>query len=83
MGLALLAELKAELKGELAAKAAQLAIEYDPQPPFDAGHVSKADAATRQRATTELRQRGLAVRAWEKNAYSLISTLAFAPASTR
>lgn len=61
MGLILLAELA----GEEAAKAAQLAIEYDPRPPFDAGHVSKADDATRERATAELMQRGKAVRAWE------------------
>lgn len=61
MGLTLLAELA----GEESAKAAQLAIEYDPQPPFDAGHVSKADAATRERATAELMRRGQVARAWE------------------
>ena len=33
-----------------AAQAAQLMIEYDPQPPFDAGAVAKASAATRERA---------------------------------
>jgi transcriptional regulator GlxA family with amidase domain len=57
--------LLAELAGPQAAKAAQLAIEYDPQPPFDAGHVSKADAATRERATAELMLRGKAVRPWD------------------
>lgn len=61
MGLVLLAELR----GVAAAKAAQLAIEYDPRPPFDAGHVSKADAATRERARAELIGRGRVVRAWE------------------
>lgn len=39
--------LAAELAGEAAAKAIQLALEYDPAPPFDAGAPSKADAATR------------------------------------
>ncbi|OBJ85278.1 DJ-1/PfpI family protein [Mycobacterium asiaticum] len=33
-----------------AAQAIQLLIEYDPQPPFDAGSVAKADDATRARA---------------------------------
>jgi transcriptional regulator GlxA family with amidase domain len=33
-----------------AAQAAQLMIEYDPQPPFDSGTWHKADAATRARA---------------------------------
>jgi transcriptional regulator GlxA family with amidase domain len=60
MGLMLLAELK----GAEAARAAQLAIEYDPQPPFDAGHADKADAATRERAMRELGARGTRVRAW-------------------
>jgi hypothetical protein len=31
-----------QLAGEETAKAIQLAIEYDPQPPFDSGSVSKA-----------------------------------------
>lgn len=33
-----------------AAQAAQLLIEYDPQPPFDSGALAKADDATRARA---------------------------------
>ncbi|MBD5832183.1 DJ-1/PfpI family protein, partial [Janibacter melonis] len=33
-----------------AAQAAQLLIEYDPQPPFDSGAFGKADAATVARA---------------------------------
>jgi transcriptional regulator GlxA family with amidase domain len=36
-----LAEL---LVDDVAARAAQVAIEYDPQPPFDAGHPSRVDA---------------------------------------
>jgi transcriptional regulator GlxA family with amidase domain len=43
-----------EICGEAKAKAVQLAIEYDPQPPFDSGHVSKASAATKAAATAQL-----------------------------
>jgi lysophospholipase L1-like esterase len=32
------------LVDDVAARAAQVVIEYDPQPPFDAGHPSKAGA---------------------------------------
>lgn len=46
--------LAGQLGGEAQAKAIQLAIEYDPQPPFDSGHVSKASAATRALATATL-----------------------------
>jgi putative intracellular protease/amidase len=35
--------LAARIAGEDAARAIQLGIEYDPQPPFDAGSVEKAD----------------------------------------
>ena len=38
-----------------AAQAAQLMIEYDPQPPFDAGAVAKASEATRERGAGVLR----------------------------
>ena len=40
-----------------AAQAAQLLIEYDPQPPFDSGTLAKADAATRARADEYRRSR--------------------------
>jgi cyclohexyl-isocyanide hydratase len=50
--------LVAEVAGEATARAIQLAIEYDPSPPFDSGHPRSADpslvnsarlaAATRQ-----------------------------------
>ena len=40
-----------------AAQAAQLLIEYDPQPPFDSGALAKADAATRARAAEFLQSR--------------------------
>ncbi|MEV5541400.1 hypothetical protein AB0L13_31605 [Saccharopolyspora shandongensis] len=37
--------LAAELWGEDTAKLTQLILEYDPQPPFDAGSPEKADPA--------------------------------------
>lgn len=40
--------LVAEIAGDDTAKAIQLAIEYDPKPPFDSGSPSKADPAIRQ-----------------------------------
>jgi transcriptional regulator GlxA family with amidase domain len=43
--------LAGEIAGEERAKAIQLAIEYDPQPPFDSGHMSKASAKTKALAT--------------------------------
>ena len=49
--------LMAELAGEDIARATQLAIEYDPQPPFDSGSPSKAGSEIVQLALTEL-QRG-------------------------
>ena len=53
----------AELAGAEVAKAIQLAIEYDPSPPLDAGHPDKATAAAtafmiqrNERARTGIRQ---------------------------
>jgi transcriptional regulator GlxA family with amidase domain len=46
--------LTGQIVGEAKAKAVQLAIEYDPQPPFDSGHMSKASAATKVTATAML-----------------------------
>lgn len=46
--------LTGQLAGEARAKAIQLVIEYDPQPPFDSGHLSKASAATKALATAAL-----------------------------
>ena len=37
--------LTAQVHGEDLAKAIQLGIEYDPEPPFDAGSPEKADPA--------------------------------------
>lgn len=44
--------LAAELFGEETAKRAQLAIEYDPQPPFDAGSPARPDADPDEVAAT-------------------------------
>lgn len=46
--------LAARLTDEAHAKAVQLIIEYDPQPPFDSGHFSKASTATKATATALL-----------------------------
>jgi putative intracellular protease/amidase len=46
--------LAGQIAGEGKAKAIQLGIEYDPHPPFDSGHMSKASAATKATATAML-----------------------------
>jgi putative intracellular protease/amidase len=46
--------LAGEIAGAETAKAIQLAIEYDPQPPYDAGSPAKAGEAAVQRALEEL-----------------------------
>lgn len=43
--------LAGQLGGEARAKAIQLSMEYDPQPPFDSGHMSKASPSTKVLAT--------------------------------
>jgi putative intracellular protease/amidase len=53
-GLAMGLWLTGQIGGEARAKAIQLVIEYDPQPPFDSGHMSKASAATKAMATAAL-----------------------------
>jgi putative intracellular protease/amidase len=53
-GLDLALWLAGQVGGEARAKAIQLAIEYDPQPPFDSGHMSKASATTKAAATALL-----------------------------
>ncbi|MCV7028353.1 DJ-1/PfpI family protein [Mycobacterium sherrisii] len=50
-GLDLALWLAGQVAGEGRAKAIQLALEYDPQPPFDSGHLSKASATTKATAT--------------------------------
>jgi putative intracellular protease/amidase len=48
--------LAAREAGEDEARALQLVVEYDPQPPYDSGSVEKAGPETRQRATELLTQ---------------------------
>lgn len=43
--------LAGRIGGEAKAKVIQLSMEYDPQPPFDSGHMSKASASTKAAAT--------------------------------
>ncbi len=43
--------LVGQIGGESRAKVVQLSMEYDPQPPFDSGHMSKASASTKAAAT--------------------------------
>ena len=43
--------LAGQIGGEGRAKVIQLSMEYDPQPPFDSGHMSKASATTKAAAT--------------------------------
>lgn len=43
--------LAGRIAGDDRAKAIQLSMEYDPQPPFDSGHMSKASSATKASAT--------------------------------
>lgn len=51
--------LTGRIGGEAKAKVIQLSMEYDPQPPFDSGHMSKASASTKA-AATALMSRDLA-----------------------
>jgi transcriptional regulator GlxA family with amidase domain len=53
-GIDLALHLVAKLLDEDQAKMAQLFIEYDPQPPFDSGHMSKAEAHIAQQAKTKM-----------------------------
>ena len=49
--------LAGEIAGRERAEAIQLAIEYDPRPPFDSGHMSKATESTRKLAKEIMDQR--------------------------
>jgi putative intracellular protease/amidase len=46
--------LVGEIRGRKEAEAIQLTIEYDPQPPFDAGHMSKASEEVRKLARQKM-----------------------------
>jgi transcriptional regulator GlxA family with amidase domain len=49
--------LAAEIAGRERAEAIQLTIEYDPHPPFDAGHMSKAPEQVRKLAKEMMDER--------------------------
>ena len=53
-GIDLALHLVARLLDEDRAKMAQLLIEYDPQPPFDSGHMSKTEAHIARQAKTKM-----------------------------
>jgi len=61
-GIDMALRLVANLCGEKLAKTAQLLIEYDPQPPFDAGNANLADTQITEAARTELLRRSANVR---------------------
>jgi transcriptional regulator GlxA family with amidase domain len=50
--------LAGEIAGEQTAQAIQLLIEYDPQPPYDSGHLSKASAAVKREAAALVAREG-------------------------
>lgn len=56
-GIDMALRLAALLVDETAARALQLMIEYDPQPPFDSGSIAKSDQATIDRAQEYAAQR--------------------------
>ncbi|MFI0975992.1 DJ-1/PfpI family protein [Streptomyces sp. NPDC021093] len=49
-GLDMALYLASQIAGETTAKAIQLAVEYDPQPPFDAGNAAEADPQLKELA---------------------------------
>lgn len=53
-GIDLAIALFAEIAGQEEAEIAQLIIEYDPQPPFNAGHPSKASDTVKTKAKAEM-----------------------------
>lgn len=53
-GIDMALRLAAHVAGDEVAKAIQLGIEYDPQPPFDSGSVAKASESVRKLALTRL-----------------------------
>ncbi|MBI3216095.1 MAG: DJ-1/PfpI family protein [Mycobacterium sp.] len=74
--------LAGQLAGEERAKVIQLSMEYDPQPPFDSGHMSKASATTKASAAA-LMSKDLANPAQLKAMGSLLWTAAIDAARTK
>lgn len=63
--------LVGQLHGEKQAQAIQLDIEYDPRPPFDAGHPSKATRAVRRSAYADQLKLGVSSRVTTQLGYSV------------
>jgi transcriptional regulator GlxA family with amidase domain len=74
--------LAGRIGGEDRAKVIQLSMEYDPQPPFDSGHLSKASAKTKA-AATALMARDLAKPAQLKASALLLWDAAIGAARSR
>lgn len=74
--------LAGRIGGEHRAKVIQLSMEYDPQPPFDSGHLSKASAKTKA-AATALMARDLAKPAQLKASALLLWDAAIGAARSR
>jgi len=74
--------LAGRIGGEDRAKVIQLSLEYDPQPPFDSGHMSKASAKTKASATA-LMARDLATPTQLKASALLLWDRAIGAARTR
>jgi putative intracellular protease/amidase len=72
------------IAGEVVAKAIQLAIEYDPQPPFDCGSVAKAGPTIVEAVRTVLvsETKGPAVRASDHAAPGQMGSVRTAPVRT-
>ncbi|MEK6287639.1 MAG: DJ-1/PfpI family protein [Acidobacteriota bacterium] len=56
-GIDMALHLVAQVCGEERARIIQLLIEYDPRPPFDSGHMSKADTRIAETARSEMSRR--------------------------
>ncbi len=74
--------LAGQIGGDERAKVIQLSMEYDPQPPFDSGHMAKASAKTKA-AATALMARDVAKPAQLKAATLLLWNHALAAARAK
>ena len=83
-GIDLALQLAARIAGDERAKAIQLAIEYDPQPPFDSGDRATASTSTVARSTALLSKDALrpgpmkaaTALLWERAVYRIRGTRA-------
>jgi transcriptional regulator GlxA family with amidase domain len=61
-GIDMALHLVAQIYGEERARIIQLLIEYDPRPPFDSWHMSKADPRIAEAARSEMSRRASNIR---------------------